>query len=150
MRGSGESVTMLLEALADPNHRAGGGWTALMVASQSGRQDVARTLLDARAILDAANDDGAGARDLAAANNHSELVKMLDTRAKLNSRRAKKTADKAASITGEEDTRDLDQLLRDLGEKPSSGCNGKKKKAQKEKVKAPAPTEAEESNQEEP
>eukprot|EP00746_Dinoflagellata_sp_MGD_P090992 gnl/MRDRNA2_/MRDRNA2_35996_c0_seq2.p1 gnl/MRDRNA2_/MRDRNA2_35996_c0~~gnl/MRDRNA2_/MRDRNA2_35996_c0_seq2.p1 ORF type:complete len:554 (-),score=171.01 gnl/MRDRNA2_/MRDRNA2_35996_c0_seq2:7-1623(-) len=147
MRGSGEAVEMLLEALADPNHRAGGGWTALMVASQSGKQDVARTLLDAKASLEAINDDGAGARELATTNSHNELVKMLDTRAKLNSRRAKKTADKAASNGHVEDTRDLDQLLRDLGEKPSSG---KKKKVQKDKVKGPAPVEVKEEEEEEP
>lgn len=133
VRGSTETASALLAAQAEPDRQANGGWTALMVASQSGRTEVARLLLDAKSQLDTQNTDGATARSLAVANGHNELVKLLDTRAKLSARRAKAAKGEAAAGASIEDTRDLDDLLADLGEGPRRSA--RKKGA----VKATAP-----------
>lgn len=141
MRGSTEITTMLLASGADTEQRANGGWTALMVACQAGRLDVARVLLDAKANLETANADGATARALASAGSHTELIKLLDTRARLTARRAK-TAQKGGgqviSVTEEskkDDTRDLEALLAALGE-PNTKAAKKAAKAKEEAAKA--------------
>lgn len=126
MRGNTEIATALLAARAQPGKQSKNGWTPLMTACHSDHAEVARQLLDARAELDTANEDGSSARSLALASGRSELVKLLDTRAKLLSRRAKAKED----APGAEDTRDLDALLAGLGE-PS--------KARKSKAQKPEP-----------
>lgn len=115
LRGCDEATGALLAARADINHQAAQGWTALMVACQGGRTTVVKRLLDASAQLDASNSDGNTGKDLAAANHHEDVVKLLDTRAKLNSRRAKASAT-AADIPKGDDLRDMEALLSALGE----------------------------------
>lgn len=143
IKGSVEGASLLLAAHAEVNHQGEGGWTALMVACQAGKADVARQLLDARAQLEC-NAEGCGPRELAAANGHSELTKLLDVRATLSTRKAKRSTP-ADSAAGAEDTRDLDALLRELGEP----CGAAKQKSKKPGAKAkavppePAPTKVE-------
>jgi len=125
LRGADDAVKILLEANSDVDHLAHANWTALMVACQGGHISVARTLLDAKATLDLANDDGATAKDLAIANSHTGVVKALETRAKLDARRAKTEVSKSGPS---EDARDLEQLLAGLGEPTAKGGKKSKKK----------------------
>eukprot|EP00928_Gymnodinium_smaydae_P063761 TRINITY_DN47258_c0_g1_i1.p1 TRINITY_DN47258_c0_g1~~TRINITY_DN47258_c0_g1_i1.p1 ORF type:complete len:567 (+),score=78.29 TRINITY_DN47258_c0_g1_i1:66-1703(+) len=125
LRGNDEAVHVLLEARSDINHQAHQGWNALMVASQSGHASAAKCLLDAKAQLDNRNSDGKSARDLADSNGHHDLVRILDTRAKLDARRAK-AAQKPSEASHAQDSRDIDSLLASLGE-PTHGKKSKPK-----------------------
>jgi len=136
-RGASECVSELLAARASPDVRASGGWTSLMLAARGGRAEVVRALLDAKAQVDAVAQDGSTARKLAADSGRSELVKVLDTRQRLSARRAKAAAESAAAQAGEEDTRNLDDLLKSLGEKPNPKAGAKAGKRSPAAAKAP-------------
>jgi len=133
LKGSTEACDLLLASRADPNQDANQGWTALLAASQAGHSETAKRLLDAGAQLDHKSAAGETAQQLAANNGKREIVKLLDTRIQLDKRRAslRGAASQADSM---DDTRDLDGLLRDLGEAPSST----KKKQARGKKKATA------------
>lgn len=134
MRGNTEVVSLLLSAKASVGQSEINGWTALMAACQAGRAEAVKQLLDAHASLEIKNHDGVVARDLAMANGYSEIVKVLDTRARLNARRAKAVSQGGSAGTARaeaaEDQRDIDKLLRDLGEPvPKRAGNSKAKRA---------------------
>lgn len=134
MRGNTEVVSLLLSAKASVGQSEINGWTALMAACQAGRAEAVKQLLDAHASLDIKNHDGVVARDLAMANGYNEIVKTLDTRARLNARRAKTVSSGGsvgtARVEAAEDQRDLDKLLRALGEPvPKRAGNSKAKRA---------------------
>jgi len=134
-RGSAEACNLLLASRADPNQEADQGWTALLAACRAGHVEIAKCLLDAGAQLDHKGADGETAQQLAAKNGKREVVKLLDTRIQLDKRRASVRGGTTSQVDGaEEDTRDLDGLLRDLGEAPSSS----KKKQARGKKKATA------------
>eukprot|EP00929_Paragymnodinium_shiwhaense_P024591 TRINITY_DN15084_c0_g1_i1.p1 TRINITY_DN15084_c0_g1~~TRINITY_DN15084_c0_g1_i1.p1 ORF type:complete len:544 (-),score=184.82 TRINITY_DN15084_c0_g1_i1:284-1915(-) len=129
MKGSEAVCKMLLDEHADVNAQTTEGGqtrTALTLAAQTGKLEVVKLLLNAGAELEPAGmATGSTAKALAQVNGHHEVVRMLDQRAKLNSRKLNKTND---TSTAEEDSRDLDSLLAALGE--PSQKQGKKKKAQ--------------------
>jgi len=132
LRGSTELCEVLLTARASVNQGASQGWTAIMSACQAGYAEVARLLLDAGAEFEHAGPDGDTARQLATKNGHQEIVKLLDTRSQLIRRRgnAARQGNTVAGGTCAEDTRDLEDLLRDLGETSAKGSQksrGKKK-----------------------
>eukprot|EP00927_Polykrikos_kofoidii_P051464 TRINITY_DN45255_c0_g1_i1.p1 TRINITY_DN45255_c0_g1~~TRINITY_DN45255_c0_g1_i1.p1 ORF type:complete len:591 (-),score=159.21 TRINITY_DN45255_c0_g1_i1:80-1852(-) len=131
--GVSEACTILLAARAQVNHQADGGWTPLLAASQVGKADTVRLLLDARADLELSTSDGANARKLAEANNHPEVVKLIDTRMRLNQRQ-RDAPTKAVVV---EDSRDLDTLLAQLGE-PTGGKKAKSKAKKKQKESSAA------------
>lgn len=126
-KGSLEATTMLLDANADPDQKAATGWTALMHAANTGRAEVVRSLLDAKAEINTQ------AHSLAKAGGHTDVLKLLDTRLKLLARRAEKAAKTDGDKGLAQDTRDLDDLLADLGEGPKRP--GKKKAAAKPEPK---------------
>merc|ERR1712008_24417 len=131
-RGSSEACDLLMKSRADPNQEANQGWTALLAACQAGHTETAKRLLDAGAQLDHKSADGETAQQLAAKNGKREIVKLLDTRIQLDKRRASLKG-AAPQVDSVEDARDLDGLLRDLGEAPSST---KKKQARGKKATA--------------
>mmetsp|Transcript_48695 Transcript_48695/g.156448 ORF Transcript_48695/g.156448 Transcript_48695/m.156448 type:complete len:978 (-) Transcript_48695:11-2944(-) len=130
--GASEALKALLSAAADSNATADRGWTALMAACQVGKAECARMLLDARASLDARSTDGSTARDLAQNNGHGEIVELLKKREALSARQQKKTSgggkDVAGNLGTQEDTRDLDALMAEMGE-PSGKSASKAAKA---------------------
>jgi ankyrin repeat protein len=66
------------EAGADENYRDGGGWTPLMVAADAGQAAVMQYLLDRPCInIDAENERGTKAIDMACRKGHVEVVKLL-------------------------------------------------------------------------
>jgi len=132
-RGSAQACDLLLAGQADPNQEADQGWTALLAACQAGHTETAKRLLDAGAQLDHKSADGDSAQQLAAQNGKREIVKLLETRIQLDKRRASMRG-ATSQVDSVEDTRDLDGLLRDLGEAPS----GSKKKQARGKKKATA------------
>lgn len=139
MRGADEAVRALLEARSDVNRRAHAGWTALMVSCQAGQVSTTRALLEARAALDPINIDGKCARDLATASGHTDVVKTLDTQAKLDVRRAKAAPKATTSDAQTMDNRDIEALLRSLGE---PAAKGGKAKANKKTTKGADSSEA--------
>lgn len=142
-RGSMEVANALLTARTDVNYKSSSSsLTALMVASQSGNTDVARLLLDGGADLGVTNAEGLTARDFAVGRSNSEIVKIMDRFSKITSRRAKAAANKDESPAVEAaDTRDLDGLLRSLGEQPAAKTKTKKKSAKPESEEVAAATE---------
>jgi serine/threonine-protein phosphatase 6 regulatory ankyrin repeat subunit B len=103
MGGNLDVVRALLDAKADANAKAGGftvaeyayghedamlmlrhagpdrltGFTALMMASANGRQEVVKALLDAKADVNARAGDGTTALIMAIQNNHPEVAQLL-------------------------------------------------------------------------
>lgn len=135
IRGSAEIVQLLLSEGAEVNAKASKGWTALMAASQNGKTETVRTLLDARADLEFRSDDGHTARDLAHNNNHHDVADCLKKRALLLSRQKQRAITQPGG-PAQEDTRDLDSLLEDLGEVPEAKTKAKKLKLAKATTKS--------------
>ncbi|MGD0201363.1 MAG: ankyrin repeat domain-containing protein, partial [Bryobacteraceae bacterium] len=70
-------VKALLAAGSDVNAKRDDGATALMLASQYGRQEVVRALLDAQADVNAKRGDGATALMVASQYGRQEVVRAL-------------------------------------------------------------------------
>lgn len=84
--GHAEVVRVLLDAGADPNaansdktpvRMAVSGKTTLMMAAEAGHAEVVRVLLSAGADPNAVDKEWNTALDIAKANNHSEIVRIL-------------------------------------------------------------------------
>ena len=67
IRGDTNAVRTLLEAGADPNAPGGQGGTPLHAALEKGHRQVARILIAAGSALDAENNAGVSAREIAKA-----------------------------------------------------------------------------------
>jgi uncharacterized protein len=75
--GDQKAFGLFLAAGFDVNTPNTAGYTALMVASERGRPDIIKLLLDHKADPNAAGRDGTTALMLAAENNQPEIVKLL-------------------------------------------------------------------------
>jgi len=73
-----EMVSGLLSHGADVNARARGGWTPLMVASQSGHVAVVKVLLEHKADVNAVTEKGASALAVARQTNKTDVVEVLE------------------------------------------------------------------------
>lgn len=76
--GNLRCVEVLLGHGAQPNAHQHGGWTALMGAAASGREDMVSLLIRYKADPEVASDDGRTARDLAREHGHTAVLKQLD------------------------------------------------------------------------
>lgn len=88
-------VKALLAAGSDVNAKDGDGGTALMMASQKGRQEVVRALLEAKADVNARAGNGTTALILALKKGHQEIVQLLKS-AGATDRQARREVDMAA------------------------------------------------------
>ena len=68
----------LIKAGAAVNHAANNGFTALMLAAETGNDLVARVLLEAGARKDLKTRSGETALDIAKRNGHAAICKLLD------------------------------------------------------------------------
>jgi ankyrin repeat protein len=75
--GDQKAFGLFLAAGFDVNTPNNAGYTGLMVASERGRPDIIKLLLDHKADPNAAGRDGVTALMLAAENNQPEIVKLL-------------------------------------------------------------------------
>jgi uncharacterized protein len=75
--GDQKAFALFLAAGFDVNTPNTAGYTGLMVASERGRADIIKSLLDHKADPNAAGRDGTTALMLAAENNQPEIVKLL-------------------------------------------------------------------------
>jgi uncharacterized protein len=75
--GDQKAFALFLAAGFDVNTPNAAGYTGLMVASERGRADIIKSLLDHKADPNAAGRDGTTALMLAAENNQPEIVKLL-------------------------------------------------------------------------
>jgi ankyrin repeat protein/rubrerythrin len=71
------SVQELIKHGAAVNHQEKNGWSALMLASRSGKVEIAQEILRHGPFLDLQNVDGSTALMFAAENGHVEVVNML-------------------------------------------------------------------------
>lgn len=76
-RGYSETVSILLQANADPNLQATDGQTALMRASDNGHLEIVELLLDSGADVGIETERGITALLLAELKNHLEVVEVL-------------------------------------------------------------------------
>lgn len=70
-------LTTLLDHGADPDGRDQSGWTALHVAQNNGREDIARLLVSRGADVNSANSHGATPLHLAASRGQADVVHWL-------------------------------------------------------------------------
>lgn len=73
-----ETVTLLLEAGADPDAGSESGFTALHTAAASGDVDMTRNLLEAGATVDVMTEGGKTPMDLAIEADHAAIVDTLE------------------------------------------------------------------------
>ncbi|WND02591.1 ankyrin repeat domain-containing protein [Temperatibacter marinus] len=76
--GDAACVTLLTEAGCLVNVKQAGGWTPLMAAAKSGRQDLIDILLAVKADPLLTSDDGQTASDLAREATHTQISLALD------------------------------------------------------------------------
>jgi len=85
--GNNNSVENLLKNGDDPNMRSADGWPPLMCAVQSNYGDCARSLLAAKAEVDACLPGGDTSMNYAARQGHPEMIKLLhEHKADVNNR----------------------------------------------------------------
>ncbi len=70
-------VKILLENGAQVNLQSNKGWSALMISSQKGHVEVARSLLENGAQIDLQERSGWNAEMIAIKHNHADVVKLL-------------------------------------------------------------------------
>ena len=76
-QGDAQRIAQLLAEGADPNARADGGTTSLMVAADRGHAAVVAALIDAGAEVNAQDDSGQTALVQAASAGQTEVVALL-------------------------------------------------------------------------
>lgn len=77
-RGDAAAVAKFLREGDDANGRAANGWAPLIVAAEQGHVDAIKALLEAHADVDAANNNGDRAFDLAVKNGHTAAIHLIE------------------------------------------------------------------------
>lgn len=78
--GHTETIELLLQYGADPNHAGHGGFTPVILASAAGFSDAVVMLADCGARLDAISDKAKTAFQLATRNGHQDVVDFIAAR----------------------------------------------------------------------
>ena len=112
--GKTETVKILIDKGADLNAKDKNGYTALLWASSYGYYNIANLLIVKNAYINARGNDGATAYSLAAENNNSELLKLLESKGADKKVGDKRLLNAASSVCSERNPKSTLDAIRHL------------------------------------